>query len=415
MNILLIAIGTRGDVQPFVVAGKALIARGHDVSIAAAKGFAPMIAAAGLYHHILPLDFQDLMREPDIKAAMTTFTGKLKVYRQAGDLMNEHLDAVWAIGHEVVPDVILYHFKGVLGPYLARKLGVVSIPVMLQPGFMPTREYPQFMIASHSLGDIGNIASHQLILAVIRFGTAMMINRWRKTSNPDLGPSMDLSQGYNPKGQAFRIHAYSETIVPRPSVWPKTEFQTGYLFSEPEPFEPPTALRKFLSAGPPPVYIGFGSMPVIHPERTVEAVQGALEANGLRAVIATGWDELEEWKSSGDMLVLEAVPHTWLFPQVAAVVHHGGSGTTHEGLRWGRPSVVCPLFADQPFFGQRVAGLEAGPSPIAQKRLSADRLAVALDVALSEPVRDRAAKLGAKLRAEDGVARLCDLVEQCLH
>jgi len=116
---------------------------------------------------------------------------------------------------------------------------------------------------------------------------------------------------------------------------------------------------KFLSEGEKPIYVGFGSMPGINHKRVNTALVGALEQSGLRAVIATGWGGIGELSSTDKLHVLDAVPHPWLFPKVAAVVHHGGSGTTHEALRWGRPGVICPLFADQPFFGQQVARLGA--------------------------------------------------------
>ncbi|MEE9453614.1 MAG: glycosyltransferase [Paracoccaceae bacterium] len=412
MKILLIAIGTRGDVQPFVVLGKGLAQRGHDVSIAAAKGFSRMISKAGLCHHPLPVDMQELMQEPQIAAAMSSLSGKLKAYRWASEIMNAQLDVIWKIGLNVSPDLILHHFKGALGPYLARKLGAISAPIMLQPGFMATGEYPQFLIASRSLGRVGNMASHRLINAVMQFGTSMMIKRWQKIAQPDLGPPMDLMQSYSPKGKAPRIHAYSKAIVPRPASWPKTEVQSGYLFAEPQDFTPPEALRAFLDAGPSPVYFGFGSMPGVDRERIVDAVTGAVRNLKLRAIFATGWSGITQIKSMADIHVLDAVPHTWLFPQVSAVVHHGGSGTTHEGLRWGCPSVICPLFADQPFFGQRVADLGAGPPPIAQKRLTAQKLTAALEIALSSSVQERAAAIGKKLYAEDGVASVCDLVDR---
>lgn len=415
MKILLIAIGTRGDVQPFVTLGKALVSRGHDVSIAAAGGFSDMIVAAGLQHFKLPMDFQDLINTPEVKSAMTSFTGKLKMYRWASKLMNEQLDALWAIGLEVAPDLILHHFKGAVAPYLARKLKAVSVPVVLQPGFMPTRDYPQFLIASRSLGGFGNIASHRVILAAMKFGSNMMLKRWRKASNPDLGTWMNPLKSYAPEGAAPRIHAYSSAIVPRPVEWPETEVQTGYLFAEPEPYQAPAPLDEFLKAGPAPVYVGFGSMPGIDEKRVAEAITGAIEKLGMRAMVATGWSGNTEFKTSADIHVLNAVPHSWLFPQVSAVVHHGGSGTTHEGLRWGRPSVICPVFADQPFFGQRVAELGAGPEPVALKNITTQKLTVSIETALSAPAQRNAEKIGIKLRDENGVMRVCDLVERDLN
>ena len=153
-------------------------------------------------------------------------------------------------------------------------------------------------------------------------------------------------------------------------------------------------------------------MPGMDHARITRALHGSLEKTGLRAVVATGWGGIRDLETSAKVHVLEAAPHSWRFPRMAAVVHHGGSGTTHEGLRWGRPTVVCPLFADQPFFGERVQTLGAGPKPIPQKKLTAERLAAALETARSPQIQARAAEIGAQMRSEDGVASLIAEIEQ---
>lgn len=411
MKILLIAIGTRGDVQPFVVMGARLKAAGHDVHIAAAQSFSAMIAEAGLTHHPLPMDFQELLQEPEMKSALTSLSGKIKAYRWASEIMNQQLSAMWQFGIDVAPELILYHFKGAMAPYLGRRLGVPAWPVLLQPGFTATRHYPQFLVASRSLGSLGNLASHKLIGAVIRFGTNLMIKRWIKATGTKIGPLLNVQAGYAPDGSAIRLHAYSPHITPLAPDMPDTEKQVGYVFTEPEEFTPTPELKSFLADGAKPIYVGFGSMPGIDHQRINKALLGALELTGLRAVVATGWGGISQLSPGPNIHILESVPHTWLFPRVAAVVHHGGSGTTHEGLRWGRPSVVCPLFADQPFFGRRVADLGVGPPPIAQKRLTADRLASALEVAMSSKVAATAETIGNLIRDEDGAGNIANLVD----
>ncbi len=412
MKILLIAIGTRGDVQPFVVIGSRLRTAGHDVHIAAAEGFSEPIAVAGLTHHVLPLDFQNLLNEPDMQAAMTSLSGKLKAYRAAIGIMNVQLSAMWQIGLDVVPDLILYHFKGVLGPYLGHRFGVPAWPVMLQPGFAPTRAYPQFLLAQRSLGGLGNLASHHIINAVMRFGTNRMLKRWVKVTGTDIGPVLDVMAGYAPGRRAPRLHAYSRHIVPLGSDMSNVERQVGYAFAEPATFTPSPALERFLLSGETPIYVGFGSMPGIDHARVNGALLGALQQTGLRAVVATGWGGIGQLAPASHLHVLDAVPHTWLFPRVSAVVHHGGAGTTHEGLRWGQPTVICPLFADQPFFGQRVVDLGAGPAPIAQKRLTADRLARALEDALTDRVAKKAGAMGQAMKTEDGAGAITGLIDQ---
>lgn len=411
MKILLIAIGTRGDVQPFVVMGTRLKAAGHDVHIATAQSFSAMIAKGGLSHHPLPLDVQELLQAPEMKSALTSFSGKIKAYRLTTDIMNQQLSVMWQIGIDVVPDLILYNLKGAMAPYLGRRFGVPAWPVMLQPGLIATSHYPQFLVASRSLGRAGNLASHKMIGALIKFGTNFMIKRWIKATGTEIGSLLDVQAGYAPDGLALRLHAYSPHITPLAPDMPDTEKQVGYVFSEPEEFAPSPGLKSFLSAGSKPIYVGFGSMPGINHQSINKALLGALELTGLRAVVATGWGGISDLSPGPNVHILESVSHTWLFPRVAAVVHHGGSGTTHEGLRWGRPSVVCPLFADQPFFGQRVADLGVGPAPIAQKRLTADRLASALEAAMSSKISAAAESIGKAMRDEDGAGNTVSLVE----
>ncbi|MAM63233.1 glycosyltransferase [Maritimibacter sp. UBA3975] len=412
MNILMISVGSRGDVQPFVALGAGLRAAGHDVTLAGPKGFEPMIEAAGLSPAPLPVDFQALLQEPEMQAALNSLTGRLKAFRWASEIMNGQLSEMWRIGLEVAPDLILYHFKGAMGPYLGRRLGVPAVPVSLQPGFVPTRAYPMFLMGHRSRGGALNMATHKIIHTTMRLGTNLLVKRWVKASGTDVGPLMEVRLGYSPDGRPTRMHGFSPTLVPRPEDWPAKDVQTGYFFSDPADYTPPDGLSDFLGAGPMPIYVGFGSMPGLDHERTTRALRGALEQTGQRAVLATGWGGIDGFETGDNIHVLDAVPHTWLFPRVSAVVHHGGSGTTHEGLRWGRPSIVCPLFADQPFFGARVAALGAGPEPIRQKDLTADKLAAAIEGALAPSVATRAEALGEAIRAESGVATAVDLVER---
>ncbi len=413
MKLLIIAVGSRGDVQPFVAFGRAATAAGHDVVLSAPQGFDAMIRAARLTPAPLPVDFQELLQQPEMQAAFNSLTGRLKAFRWANEIMNDQLSEMWRIGLEVSPDLILYHFKGAMGPYLGRKLGVPALPVALQPGFAATGEYPMFLMGSKDRGPALNRATHRIIHATMRMGTNVMMKRWIKATGAEIGPLMEVRLGYAPAGAPTRLHAFSPTLVPRPADWGAGDVQTGYFFEDPDAdYLPDPALAAFLEAGPPPIYAGFGSMPGLDHERMTRALRGALEKTGQRAVLATGWGGIEGFETGENIHVLDAVPHTWLFPRVSAVIHHGGSGTTHEGLRWGKPSVVCPLFADQPFFGARVAALGAGPDPIRQKRLTADNLAAAIDVALKPETAKRADALGGAIRTETGIADTMALIER---
>lgn len=411
MKILIFAIGSRGDVQPFVSLAKGLKAAGHEVVLSAPKNFTTFIAEEGLTNVEIPTDIQALMEEPEIQAAMNSVTGRLKAFRWATDIMNKQMTAIWQIGLEAGPDVILNHFKAPVAPHLAQRLSGVSIPVTLQPAFAPTRDFAPSFMFRRSLGGVGNRMAHRALGSLTRLGTGTMIRRWIKATGTDIGPKLDISKGFG--GPVDHIHAYSPTMVARPDDWGPREVQPGYFFAEPEEgFVPDPALEAFLGAGPPPIYAGFGSMPGLDHARTTGALRGALERSGQRAVLATGWGGIDGFETGENIHVLDAVPHTWLFPRVAAVIHHGGSGTTHEGLRWGRPSVVCPLFMDQPFFGDRVAALGAGPVPIRQKHLTAENLSEAIEFALRPETAANAAAAGERIRAETAVADTVGLIER---
>ena len=212
------------------------------------------------------------------------------------------------------------------------------------------------------------------------------------------------------------LNGWSRHVAPDPLDWPNAVRTMGYWFLDRADWEPPADLETFLSAGPPPVYVGFGSMAGRRPERTTAAVLGALRQTGLRAVLASGWGGLRRGDLPASVVLIDRVPHDWLFPRVAAVVHHGGAGTTAAGLRAGRPTVVCPFFGDQPFWGRRVHELGAGPAPTPQKRLTAERLAAALREATERPsIREAATTLGRQIRREDGIADTVAHIERLVR
>ena len=208
-----------------------------------------------------------------------------------------------------------------------------------------------------------------------------------------------------------RLHGYSRHLVPKPSDWGTREHITGCWFLQPQTdWQLPPELADFLQAGPPPVYVGFGSMPAEDAQAQTAIVAEAIKRSGQRALLATGWGGLSGADLGSRVHVIEHAPHGWLFPRCAAVVHHGGAGTTHEGLRWGRPSIVCPVGVDQPFWGRRVNELGAGPPPILQKHLDAETLTAALEAVKDPAMTMRAEQAGAAMRAEGGAAEAAAVI-----
>lgn len=209
------------------------------------------------------------------------------------------------------------------------------------------------------------------------------------------------------------IYDISPSVIPIPSDWGANIHMTGYWFLESQAqWNPPADLVEFLQAGSPPIYIGFGSMSNRKPGETADLVLQAIKLTGQRAVLFSGWGGLSKTDLPGSVFMVDYVPHSWLFFRVGAVIHHGGAGTTAAGLRAGVPSIIVPFHGDQPFWAKRVAELRVGPDPIPRNKLTVESLAGVIKEAVSDQaMRQRAADLGTKIRAEDGIGQAIAVIQ----
>jgi UDP:flavonoid glycosyltransferase YjiC (YdhE family) len=210
------------------------------------------------------------------------------------------------------------------------------------------------------------------------------------------------------------LYGYSPSVIPKPPDWDEYQHVTGYWFLDAQPdWQPPADLLRFLESGSPPVYVGFGSVSHEHPERQTRLILRALELTGQRGVLLTGWGGLTRLSASPNVFFVDNVPHAWLFPRMAAVIHHGGAGTTGAGLRAGVPNIITAFVTDQGAWADRVVQLGVGPRVPGIKQLTAEKLAEAINTAVNDSaLRARAAALGEKIRAENGVARAVELIER---
>ena len=243
------------------------------------------------------------------------------------------------------------------------------------------------------------------------------MNRWRKTQ-----PALSPLSVRNPLRDMTRrgvpcLYGFSPSIIPKPADWPESAVICGYWFTAPDSsWQPPEALRDFLSAGPAPVYVGFGSMVGSSPEQTLQTVLQAVQLAGVRAIIASGWGGMRHAALSESVFPVESVPHDWLFPKLAAAVHHGGAGTTAATLRAGIPSVVLPYFYDQFFWGQRLQQLGVAPHSLPQKQVTPQSLAHAIRSVVGSPEAGfRSREVATRIAKERGVEEAVSVVERYLH
>lgn len=415
MRIAIIASGSRGDVEPYVALGKGLQAAGHSVRLVTHRDFETLVTAHGVDFWPVEGSVQDVAQSMATLIENGNFLAilaRMGQEAQRGALASASASLAACQGVELIVAGIGGVFVGIA---IGEKLGIPLLQAYYIP-FTPTGAYPAFVVPKPPalLGTLMNRPSYQV-------ARQMMWQMLRSADKAARRAVLDLPAApfFGPfdaepvRGQPI-IYGYSPAVIPPPADWGADVHVTGYWFLDPaEDWTPDPALADFLAAGPPPVYVGFGSMSSRNPGATANLILDALARTKQRGIIGAGWGGLQRADLPDSVLMVDGVPFSWLFPRVAAVVHHGGAGTTSAGLRAGVPSVVVPFFGDQPYWGQRVADLGVGPAPIPRKKLTAERLAQAILVAVTdEALRGRAAELGAKIRAEDGVGRAVAVVER---
>ncbi len=406
MHIKLIAIGSQGDVRPYAALGAGLRSAGYDVSLVTNPNYETLARSQGLDFRPVEGNFRDIVESDAARQAMGSgqnfFASMQRYVRSTESIMQRLLADSWQACQDA--DAIVYSALSFFGYHIADKLGVPSVAAYLYP-VSRTSAFASVGSPNLPLGGAYNrltfAAAEQMFWQPFR----PIINRWRQETLqlppiPFLGIFNKLERQHYPS-----VYGYSPNVVPKPADWGDWLDVTGYWFLErSSDWQPPTDLVEFLRSGPPPVYVGFGSMNSRDARATTEIVLEALARSKQRGILLTGWGGLSDIRTSDQVFVVESAPHDWLFPQTAAVVHHGGAGTTGAGLRAGVPSVVVPFFVDQFFWGDRVAALGVGPRPIPHKQLSVERLAAAITTAVDdEGICARAAELGRKICAERGV------------
>jgi sterol 3beta-glucosyltransferase len=410
MRILICTLGTRGDVQTFLALAIGLRNVGHDVTLSSDVSFSAMSAEYGVPYAPLDDSLNRLINSAQGKDALKG-KGRLKLMREVGPMLRKLMDMTWAVAQDARPELLLFHSKQLAGQHVAEKLGIPAWITMALPTHSPTRAFVNPTFGGGDYGGFINRLTHTLLLKGATAPYSKTVNAFRREAL-GLGPF---------DGDALRLHGaplprhygYSEHVLPRPADWDEHTVVSGYGFlPAPADWRPSRELLAFLDAGAPPVYIGFGSMAFNDAERTTRIVLDAVESSGKRAIIASGWGGLSsEIHTDARIFALDAAPHDWLFPRCAAVIHHGGAGTTAAGLRAGKPTVICPFFGNQPFWGKRVHALGGGPAPIPQKSLSNAALATAITQACDDTrLRANAEALGRAINAEDGVARAIDAI-----
>ncbi|MEG2718942.1 MAG: glycosyltransferase [Clostridia bacterium] len=412
MRITMICIGSTGDVHPYIVLGRELKARGHDVAICAFSDFETLVSKEGMRFKPISGDVRAFMAN-----IMKPGVNGVSYLKQVRDCLCSILDPFLYDLEAACEDS-----QAIIATYFGQI--IKSIAEVRHVPFFQTHYYPMDKNASTPIvsapgqhgGKAWNIASYQLGYLLISTLEKYYLSDWRKARG--MTPrKLEGQPTYELGGHIIPVlYAMSPLIMPRPIAWGANIHMTGYwLDNHMDDFVPDPALQAFLADGEPPIYVGFGSMTGNDMGSTLEIVLEALERSGVRAVLSKGWGDVEI-PDRPNLFVAGFVSHDWLFQKVSAVVHHGGAGTTAAGILAGKPTLVIPFGGDQPFWGVRVRALGLGPKPIPREKLTVTKLTKALlQLTTIKSYRVAARELGERLRHEDGAQTAANIIEHELR
>jgi sterol 3beta-glucosyltransferase len=398
MRVTMLTLGSRGDVQPLIAFALGLQGAGHQVRIATYPRLAPLVESQGIESAALAEGALSLgSQAPEGRdwvekghRRLPTWVGFIRDARSVAHQRLVDADAAC----KGADAIVVNNLAQVLGWQMSDHLGVPLVRVLFHA--------PTYWMARGSSGPVGRAARELVWLAARPWLNSVRRQALQLPPVPLREPMTDLDRRNLPV-----LYPSSPAVFPLPRRAREAAAVTGYWFLETalDP-EPPSALRDFLAAGSPPVYVGFGTQIDVDPPATTDLMVEALRRAGQRGVLLRPAGVTGRAPLGDDILTLPAISHGWLFRRCTAVVHHAASGTTAAGLRAGVPTVPVPHNSDQFSWAKRVHELGVASHPIPRRKLTAADLAEAIStVTGDEAIRLRAATLGETIRAEHGVER----------
>ncbi len=388
-RIVITSIGSTGDVQPLLALADQLRRAGHELVFALPSMYRNRVQRLGFR-------FAEIGAGTEVDAWHKIFA------RQAA-----------------ITDPIeqTRYFVEALGPWMPQMFQELCELCSEADGLIS----PAFHLAArmaHDATGIPFISAHFSPFGseggkALRETSAPLVNRYRKQAG--LSPLND-PLGVDSASPQLALYAVSRHVFRPPTGWPSHHHLTGYWFFDEENWQPDSGLVEFIQVGEAPVVVTFGSMPSDDPVALTDLIITAIEQTGCRAIIQHGGGDLAHSRAlPGNIHAVDFVPHSWLFPRAACVVHHGGAGTTAAAFRAGVPTVVVPHLLDQPIWAEYARAFGCAGAVIPHARLTAAQLSAAITHTLSQPrCRRSAARLGEQIRAENGAQTARQLIEQML-
>jgi len=398
MKVVLSGRGSRGDVCPIIDVAIELHRRGHEVTLCVPELFDDVARRGGL---------TPILYNEDSDLVMKNMGAGYDAMRRALQWFSRNIKEQFNVMARATAgsEALVTTVNEVAAPSVARYRGIRHFRLAYYP-VIPGSQPPP-LLPLQRLPAIANRAVWRVLNLTLGAALGGCLNKERRALG--LGPIGEFSQYC--AGGSHTILAVNSVLAPPRPEWRFSHSYAGYCYGRSdEELEP--GLKKFLEGGPPPLYVGFGSVNIKQPEKFTRKILDAAIMAGCRLVLGSGWAGLGKNQVPGTVFIAGETPHQKLFPFLAGVAHHGGCGTTHTALRAAIPQFVMPQIADQFYWGHRVHALGMGPAPVPPDRLSVGRLSRALMEMVSNPsFTARARVLSTIVRDDDGVAAAAGIIE----
>lgn len=405
MKIALCSIGSRGDIQPFLVIGEYLAAQGHEVRVSSAKMYVTLASNYKVDYVSFEGDYAAIVDDEAMKKEIgkNPFTIGKNLKEKVYPILENSLDTFYELLQW--SDVILYHPKTLMdsiGNEMKHKL----IKTYVVPAFTPTKEFTNPLLEFLPVPRFLNKLTYKFANAML--GTVKTpVNNFRK-------------RNFLPKSKMFLdtpiIYGISPSFISRPEDYPDDHYFTGFWMKQQINQELSEEVKDFITDDKEVLIITFGSMPYQSKTSILDFVNAILEKNDIKILIVKAWGLKDVLiNNSEKILAIDSTPFDLLFPLADYVIHHGGAGTTAIALKAGIPQMICPVlhpFGDQAFWGNQINKMGVGVKPIPLKKLTINNLLDNVSKLRNKNLKIEAKKLKGKIELEDGLLKTKEIVEE---
>ncbi len=398
MKIVISSRGSRGDIYPVLEIASALQNEGNDVITGIPETFGKEAEKRGLTTHLYSEDSGKMMKK--MGSGMNASKNGLNFIASS---VNQQLDFMLDAAKDA--DVLLASVSEIAAPTVAECHKIPFYRLAYAPVLPGDQPHP--LLPMQNLPPAMNRMAWKTFQLFSRYILRKFLNSKRK----ELGlPPVGHPNKYFTTNSHTLLAINSLLAPPSPDWENRYNYSyTGYCFGKSDD-ELPKDLVEFIEKDEPPVYIGFGSVHIKHPDKFTDMVIEASQASGKRIVLSRGWTGLGNKQYPENIFVTGDIDHALLFPRMAGVMHHGGSGTTHMGARAGVPQFIMPEIVDQYYWANRIYKMKLGPKPISSKKLTVKSLTKALVQISEETYRINAKKTGEKMKDENGVKEVVRII-----